>query len=241
MDTKGKVALVTGAGRGIGLAIIEKLAAEGAIVALLARTESEIKSEAAAINDAGGKAIHICCDQRSPDAAQEAIETVREQFGALHILVNNAGVGRFDTVADMSPADWDAVLHTNLDGVFYMTHAALPLMFETGNGFIINIGSMSGKTRFPKGAAYCASKWGLIGFTDSLIMEVRDKGIRASIVMPGSVDTTFVTTNLPQTTPADWKIGADDIATAVLDIIHSSDKSHISRVEIRPSTPPPKK
>ncbi len=246
MELQGKIALITGAGRGIGRAIARDLADRGVSVALLGRTEEQIRAEAEAISSVGGRALSIVCDLRTASAAQRAVETVREHFGGLNILINNAGVGRFATVAEMDPADWDAVLRTNLDGVFYITRAALPLMFETanpsaqtgGDGFIVNIGSLAGKTGFVNGAAYCASKWGLIGFTESLMLEVRDKGIRTSIVMPGSVDTTFNVKGLNQ---SEWKLTDRDITDAVLGILEASAKAHISRVEIRPNNPPPKR
>jgi 3-oxoacyl-[acyl-carrier protein] reductase len=154
-----------------------------------------------------------------------------EAFGGLDILVNNAGVGVFAPVAELTVDEWDRVVETNLSGLFYCTHAAIPHLKQQGGGWIINIGSLAGKNAFPGGAAYNASKFGLIGFSEALMQEVRHDGIRVSYIMPGSVAT-------PGFSEADWKIQPEDLGQIVLDLLATPDRTLPSRIEVRPSRPP---
>jgi NAD(P)-dependent dehydrogenase (short-subunit alcohol dehydrogenase family) len=161
-------------------------------------------------------------------------ETVA-RFGGVDVLVNNAGVGKFGNVADMSLDDWRQIIDTNLSGVFYCTRAAIPAMKARGAGFIINISSLAGRNAFKGGAAYCASKAGLNQFSEALMQEVRYDNIRVSCVMPGSVATGFGDHG-----PSDddaWKLTPDDVARVVVDLIAHDSRSLPSRVEIRPSRP----
>jgi NAD(P)-dependent dehydrogenase (short-subunit alcohol dehydrogenase family) len=157
-------------------------------------------------------------------------------FGRLDILVNNAGIGAFEPVADMAPTTWDAVVETNLNGVFYCTHEAMPYLKSANGGWVINICSLAGKNAFPHGAAYNASKFGLIGFSEALMQEVRYDDIRVSYIMPGSVATEFGGRN--ESEGADWRIASEDVARAVMDVLSYPGRSLASRIELRPSKPP---
>jgi NAD(P)-dependent dehydrogenase (short-subunit alcohol dehydrogenase family) len=160
-----------------------------------------------------------------------------QRFGGLDILINNAGVGMFRSVADMSVDEWHTVIDTNLTGVFYCCHAAIPHMRKRGGGWIINISSLAGKNAFVDGAAYCASKAGLNQFSEALMQEVRYDGIRVSYVMPGSVSTAFGGRGGAK---GDWALTADDVAQVVSDLVAHPSRSLPSRVEIRPAQPPRK-
>jgi NAD(P)-dependent dehydrogenase (short-subunit alcohol dehydrogenase family) len=160
------------------------------------------------------------------------------RFGGVDVLVNNAGIGKFANVADMSLDDWRQVLDTNLSGVFHGTRAAIPAMKARGGGFIVNISSLAGKNPFAGGAAYCASKAGLNAFSEALMQELRHDNIRVSYVLPGSVSTGFG--DRGSSGEADWKLAPEDVARAVVDLIAHEPRSLASRVELRPSRPPKK-
>jgi NAD(P)-dependent dehydrogenase (short-subunit alcohol dehydrogenase family) len=161
---------------------------------------------------------------------------VAERFGGIQILVNNAGVGGFAPVADMRVEDWDAVIDTNLTGVFHCCRTALPYLKQQG-GWIINVSSLSSKNPFPNGAAYCASKAALNAFSECLMQEVRYDNIRVAYVLPGSVNTGFGSL---ANTKADWALSPDDVAAVVTDLLSHAARSLPSRVEIRPALPPRK-
>jgi 3-oxoacyl-[acyl-carrier protein] reductase len=230
MALDGRVAVVTGGTRGIGRAIAESLLSEGARVAVGARTAEDVER---AVDELGENARGTVCDVRRASDCEALIDTAVDAFGGLDILVNNAGVGVFEPVADLDDEDWDRTIETNLSGVFYCTHRSIPHLRERGGGWIINIGSLAGKNAFPGGAAYNASKFGLIGFSEALMQEVRHDGIRVSYIMPGSVATAGF-----GATDADWKIQPEDIGRIVLDLLATPDRTLPSRVEVRPSRPP---
>lgn len=236
LDLTGKAAVVTGATRGIGRAIAESLAAHGASVALAARNEEAVQAVAAEIAaSAKGRVIGVKCDVRSYDDCKNLIARSVAEFGRLDTLINNAGIGGMVTVEEMSPDIWRAVIETNLNGMFYCSHEAIPHLRASRDGFIINIGSLAGKNAFPKGGAYNASKFGVIGFSEALMQEVRHDDIRVSYVMPGSVATEFF--GMHQGTGEDWKIGPEDIAEIVIDLLSKPMRTLISRVEVRPTKP----
>jgi NAD(P)-dependent dehydrogenase (short-subunit alcohol dehydrogenase family) len=228
----GKVAIVTGGSRGIGFAIAQMFRAHGASVAITGRGRADLDSARERI---GGETLPVEADMRDPDAVARGVQSVVDRFGGLDVLINNAGVGTFGNAADLSIADWQAVLDTNLSGVFYCCHAAIPHMRRRGGGWIINISSLAGKNPFVGGTAYCASKAGLNAFSEALMQEVRYDGIRVSYVMPGSVATGFGGRGAPG--KADWKIQPEDVAEIVLDLIRMPARSLPSRVELRPSQP----
>src|SRR6058998_723116 len=184
----GKVAVVTGGNRGIGRGIVEGLSREGATVALTAR-QADAAGKAA--REIGGNALGFACDVRSHEQVQRLFRDVERAAGGVDVLVNNAGIGIFAPVAELDPEDWRTVIETNLNGVFYCCHEAIPQMKSRGGGYILNISSLAGKNAFPNGAAYNASKFGLNGFSEALMQEVRYDGIRVSYLMPGSVATEF--------------------------------------------------
>ncbi|MFP4624372.1 MAG: SDR family oxidoreductase [Gemmatimonadota bacterium] len=232
MDLDGRVAAVTGGTKGIGRAIAEALLDSGGRVVIGARTAAEVERSAAEL---GERARGVVCDVQDPEACRRLVDAAVDAFGGLDILVNNAGVGIYKPVEDLSVDEWNRTLHTNLDGIFYCTRAALPRIKERGGGWIINIGSLAGKNAFPGGAAYNASKFGLIGFSEALMQEVRHDGVRVSYIMPGSVDTPGFSSG-----EADWKIQPEDIGRIVLDLLATPDRTLPSRIEVRPSRPPKK-
>jgi len=239
MDLSGKVAIVTGATRGIGRGIAEALAREGVRLCISARNASEVEETVEALNRLdGGKAIGCVCDVRDHAQVKSLFEAATTVLGGVDILINNAGIGIFAPVEEMAPEDFRAILETNLCGVFYCCHEAIPLMKERGGGYIINISSLAGANPHPRMAAYNASKFGLNGFSEALMQEVRHDGIKVSYIMPGSVNTEF-----GGDTPGDqnsWQLQPADIARVVINLLHHDDRSLPSRVEIRPSRPPKK-
>ena len=228
----GKIAFVTGGSRGIGYAIAEALAGEGATPVITGRTKKDLEH---ARQRLGERSLAIEADVRNEQDVDAAIEQTVTEFGRLDVLVNNAGVGVFASAADMSPADWRKTVETNLSGVFYCCHAAIPHMRRQGGGWIINISSLASKNPFTGGAAYCASKAGLNAFSEALMQEVRYDNIRVSYVLPGSVATGFGGRGAPES--ADWKVQPEDVARVVLDLLTMPERSLPSRVELRPSRP----
>jgi NAD(P)-dependent dehydrogenase (short-subunit alcohol dehydrogenase family) len=231
----GRVAIVTGGSRGIGLATAEAILARGGRVAITGLSQSNLDRARARLG-ANDRVEAIRADVRHADEAAKMVDAAVARFGGLDILVNNAGVGRFVHAADMTIAQWHDVIDTNLSGVFYCCHAAIPHLRARGGGWIINVSSLAGKNAFVGGAAYCASKAGLNAFSEALMQEVRYDGIRVSYVMPGSVATEFG--GRPSEEP--WKLTSEDVAQVVVDLLAHDRRSLPSRVEIRPSQPPRK-
>jgi 3-oxoacyl-[acyl-carrier protein] reductase len=234
---KGKTAVVTGATRGIGLAIACALLERGGRVFICARSREEVDRTVAFLEtEYGGTVYGAACDVRSYDRVHALFSEVSQAFGKLDILVNNAGIGSHSYVEQMSVDEWNATLETNLSGVFYCCHEALPLLKKNAGGYIVNIGSLAGKNTFPGAAAYCASKFGLIGFSEALMQEVRYDHIRVSYVMPGSVNTSFGRGG-EQDPATTWKLLPEDVALVVTNLIELDSRALASRVEIRPSEP----
>lgn len=239
MDLAGKVAIVTGGTRGIGRAIASSLVDAGMQVAITARDERDLTETTSQLNKKGsGKAVGYVCDVRDYDQVKTTIARVDADLGGVDVLVNNAGIGIFASVESMSVEDFRAVLETNVFGVFYCCHETIPLMKRRGGGYIINISSLAGANPHPNMAAYNASKFGLNGFSEALMQEVRHNGIKVSYIMPGSVNTEFGGDE-----PSDaksWQLQSDDIAQVVIDLLEYPDRALPSRIEIRPSRPPKK-
>lgn len=239
MDLNGKVAIVTGGSKGIGRGIADALVREGVNVCINARRRSEIDNAVAELLAlGGGRATGIVADVGNYAQVKSLFELTAIEFGGVDILVNNAGIGMFQTVEETTPDDFRAILETNLFGVFYCCHEVIPLMKKRGGGYIINISSLAGANPHPRMAAYNASKFGLNGFSEALMQEVRHDGIKVSYIMPGSVNTEF-----GGDTPSEdrsWQLRPEDIARVVLDLLHHDDRALPSRVEIRPSKPPKK-
>lgn len=235
---QGKVAIVTGGTRGIGLAIAQLLGARGASVAVCGTDPGAIARAAEALGTSGVRHLALAADVRDEDQVADLVRHTVDRFGGLDILVNNAGVGHFVPVAETRPEDWRRVIDINLSGVFYCSRAAIPHLRARGGGWIINVSSLAGKNTFPGGGVYCASKWGLTALSEVMMEELRADNIRVSYVMPGSVATGF---NNRVPGPADdWKLSATDIAQVVGDLLAHPARSLPSRVEIRPSRPPRK-
>jgi NAD(P)-dependent dehydrogenase (short-subunit alcohol dehydrogenase family) len=236
-----KVAIVTGGSRGIGLAIATDLARSGASVAITGLTESHLQTARSSLAEIAGGDAHVeamQADVSDPEQAAAVVKRVTERFGGLDILINNAGVGDFAPVADMTLDVWRRVIGTNLSGVFYCCHAAIPEMRQRGGGWIINVSSLAGYNAFPGGAAYCASKAGLNAFSEVLMQEVRHDGIRVSYVTPGSVRTRF--SGGGDDPGTEWKLAPEDVSQVVMDLLAHHPRSLPSRVELRPSRPPRK-
>ena len=234
-----KTAVVTGGTRGIGRAIAQALFAAGVNVSISARNEGEIKNAVTELNELGaGRCVGFVCDVRDEAQVKSFFANTVNALGGVDILVNNAGIGLFETVESTSGEDFRAVIETNLCGVFYCCHEAIPLMKQRGNGYIINISSLAGANPHPRMAAYNASKFGLNGFSEALMQEVRHDNIKVSYIMPGSVNTEF---GGDQPSPEkSWQIQPEDIAQVVMDLLNHPDRTLPSRVEIRPSRPPKK-
>jgi len=232
----GKVAVVTGGSRGIGLAIARELLREGATVAITG-TSPEHLAAAEKELDGGDRVLALRSDVRNYPDVDAVVGTVVNRAGGLDILVNNAGVGVFKPVAETTVDDWQRVIETNLSGVFYFCHAALPHLRRRGGGWIINISSLASRNAFVNGAAYCASKSALNAFSESLMQEVRYDGIRVAYVLPGSVNTGFGSL---ANTKAEGVLQPEDVARVVADLVAHPSRSLPSRVEIRPSQPPRK-
>jgi len=233
IDLSNKSALVTGATKGIGRAIAESLIKAGARVTITARNEADIKTAVSQLNAiAPGTATGHVCDVRD----YNQVKAVFADLDGLDILINNAGVGIFASVESMSIEDFHAVLETNVFGVFYCCHEAIPLMNKRGGGYIINISSLAGANPHAEMAAYNASKFGLNGFSEALMQEVRHDNIKVSYIMPGSVNTEFGGDE-PSDTKS-WQLQPSDIAQVVMDLLEYPERALPSRIEIRPSRPP---
>jgi len=238
-DLNGKVALVTGSTKGIGLAIAEHLAEAGASVVISSRTSSDVDRTVKRLaQDSKGDIVGIPCDVRDPDACRRLVDGASERLGRLDILVNNAGIGIMKPITEMSVEEWRLQIDTNLGGVFYCSKAAVPHLSRTGDGWIVNVGSLASRNSFSGGAGYNASKFGLLGMTEAIMLDVRHDDVRVSIVMPGSVNTHFG--GRDPKPERDWRLQAEDCARAVMQLLAYPKEAHVSRIEMRPSQPPKK-
>src|SRR5436190_2375878 len=239
MDLNGKTAVVTGGTKGIGRAIADALISKNANVLVSSRSEAEIDSVVAQLNQLnGGQAAGFVCDVRNHEQVKALFQKTLTTFEGIDILVNNAGIGLFASVEEMSPEDFRAVIETNLIGVYYCCHEAIPLLKQRGGGYIFTISSLAGANPHPRMAAYNASKFGLNGFSEALMQEVRHDNIKVSYIMPGSVNTDFGGDEPGES--KSWQLQPKDIARVVMDLLHYDDRALPSRVEIRPSKPPKK-
>ncbi|HUJ30563.1 MAG TPA: SDR family NAD(P)-dependent oxidoreductase [Candidatus Acidoferrum sp.] len=232
---EGKTAVVTGASRGIGLAIARKLGELGAGVGICAREPKRLENAARELKGKGIKTFAVHADVTRPADIMLLLQQTQSALGPIDILVNNAGTGYFGPSHEASEADWDTVLDTNLKAVFLLTKAIAPGMIARGGGHIINIASLAGKNAFAGGGIYCASKWGLLGFTQCVAEDLRGYGIRVSAVCPGSVATEFS----PHTGKDPRKmLQPDDVAHAVAMLVTQAPQSFISEVVMRPTQKP---
>ena len=237
-----KVAIVTGGSRGIGRAVAAALLADGASVVLTGTDDARLNEARDALSVSGSgltdRVMVSRTDVRRELEVDALMTAAVSRFGGVDILINNAGIGDFAEVAAMTSDQWHRVIDTNLTGVFYCSHAAIPHLKARGGGWIINVSSLAGKNPFVGGAAYCASKAGLNAFAEALMLEVRHEGIRVSTVMPGSVRTGF--SRGGDAAGMDWKLAPEDVAQVIVDLLHHPSRSLPSRVELRPSRPPRK-
>jgi 3-oxoacyl-[acyl-carrier protein] reductase len=233
----GKIAVVTGGTRGIGKAIAARLLSEGASVAICGTRQKSVDDAVTALSAAfpsqTTSLFGFVADVSRLDNVRRFIATAKEYFGTINILINNAGLGTFRSTVDLSPEEWEKMIALNLSGVYYCCHEVLPIFLSVGGGDIINISSLAGKNAFAGGAGYNASKFGLNGFSEALMLDHRNDGVRVSYIMPGSVDTRFG----GDTSGADWKIAPSDIADVVATLLRMPRRTTVSRVEIRPSKP----
>jgi len=238
MNLTGKTAVVTGASKGIGFAIADALLKQGANVFVCARDKSELRRAIEQLSQHGHAEGEVC-DVRSEEQVKMMLDECERVFGGVDILINNAGMGIFGkTVEEISSDEFRQTLETNLFGVFYACHYAIPKMKTRGGGYIINISSLAGQNPHPKMAAYNASKFGLNGFTEAMMQEVRQDNIKVSYICPGSVNTYFGGDQ--PTAEQSWQLQAEDIAQVVVGLLNMDPRALPSKVEIRPSKPPAK-
>ncbi len=235
--------MVTGGTRGIGAATVRALLAAGADVTVTGRdaeaavaaaeaAAATAEEAAAAASGTAGRALGLAADVRDPAALRDAVAATLARFGRLDAVVANAGIGRMASVRDLSEEDWRAVIDTNLSGVFHTARAALDALIAS-RGTLVTIGSLAGAHAFAGGAAYNASKFGLVGLSEALMHDLRDLGVRVATVMPGSVATGFS----PRSAGADddWKLRPEDVAEAVLYVLRNPSRALPSRIELRPA------
>jgi NAD(P)-dependent dehydrogenase (short-subunit alcohol dehydrogenase family) len=233
-DITGNVAVVTGAGRGIGRAVAVELAQMGARVVVASRSVAELEETARL----AGSASVVSADVRNKGEVQRLLEHAASQFGPVDILVNAAGIGVAGPVVDFTDSDFEAVVDTNLKSIFFASRSVLPSMIERRTGHIINISSIAGKVGSANLAVYCASKFGVVGFTQALAEEVRQHGIRVSLICPGSTDTSFLGSSSKSSKSRERMLSPADVAHAVAMIVTQEANSFISEVIIRPTMKP---
>lgn len=234
-----KTAIITGGTKGIGLGIANSLLAEGYNVVITSRSEATAKEITTSLEAKYGDRIFgIGCDVRDYDSQVACVEKTISKYGAVDIMIANAGVGHFNSIEDMSIENWNATIDTNLTGVFYSTKASIEAL-KKSKGYIITIASLAGTNFFPKGCAYNASKFGLVGFTQSVMLDLRQYGIKVTTIMPGSVSTYF-----NGHTPSEednWKIQPEDLGQMVVDLLNMNPRTLPSKIEVRPTIPGGKK
>lgn len=236
-NIKDKTALVTGGTRGIGLSIAESLLERGARVLLCARKLTDVEQTVSSLRQKFGEVVQgTVCDVAVYEQVREMFTKAEREFGGIDILINNAGIGAFKKAEETSVEEWNATIGTNLSGVFFCCREALPQLKKRGGGYIINIGSLAGKQAFAGASVYCATKFGLVGFSESLMQEVRHDHIRVSYVMPGSVNTSFGQ-HREQDQASTWKLLPEDVAQVVISLLEMNPRALPSRVELRPSEP----
>jgi 3-oxoacyl-[acyl-carrier protein] reductase len=236
---RGKRAVVTGASKGIGFAVAKALLEQGAQVAICARSEKPLQEAVARLRGAAaagsGKIVGQSADVSRSGEVARFFEFAGTELGGLDILVNNAGLGIFRPAAELTIEEWDRQIGVNLSGAFYCSRETLSRFDRSRGGWIVNISSLAGKNPFSGGAAYNASKFGLNGFSEAMMLDHRNDNVRVSYIMPGSVDTHFSGTAAQPT--SSWKIAPEDIAQIVLNVLQMPGRTLISRIEVRPSRP----
>ncbi|BFH61381.1 3-ketoacyl-ACP reductase [Paenibacillus azoreducens] len=216
-DLKNKTAIITGAGKGIGRAIATALAKEGVNLGLMARTASDLEALKESLSKEYGVSVYMAtADVSSRSEVEAAVSKLKEELGRIDILINNAGIATFGTVAEMNPEEWERIIQVNLLGTYYVSRAVLPAMLDQNSGDIINISSTAGEKGFATGSAYCASKFGIMGLTESLLQEVRKKNIRVVALTPSTVNTDLARTNNLSIGEEDRMMQPEDVAELTL-------------------------
>jgi 3-oxoacyl-[acyl-carrier protein] reductase len=217
LSLKNKNAIITGAGKGIGKAIAIALAKEGVNLGLIARTTADLESLQQQLQQQYDVKVEVAsADIATYTEAESAVQKLTTALGSVDILINNAGVGQFGTVAEMDIADWERIIQVNLMGTYYVTKAALPFLLEQKSGDIINVASTAGERGFATGSAYCASKFALMGFTESLMQEVRKSNIRVVALTPSTVNTDLAVNAGLKIGDEDWMMQPEDVAELAL-------------------------
>jgi len=230
-----RTAIVTGGSRGIGRAIVEALAGEGWRVFLCSRRQESVDEAVTVLAGRFGDRVEgRAVDVRDQEEVDAFVEWVLERAGRIDCLVNNAGLGRFGPVDELTGEEWREVLRTNLDGAFYFLRAVAPAMKRQGSGWVFNVASLAAKNPFAGGAAYNASKFGLLGFSEAAMLDLRHSGVRISCILPGSVETGF----RADRSDSSWMLAPEDVARTVVDLLAYPERALPSRVELRPSRPP---
>jgi 3-oxoacyl-[acyl-carrier protein] reductase len=231
-----RVAVVTGGTRGIGEAIARRLAGDGFSVFISGSTEQSTQAAVARYRKDGLSIRGFAANARTEEDQKRLVESAAREGGRLDVLVNNAGLGHFAPVDQLPPDQFREVLETNLFGTYYAVHYAAPLMKRNGGGFIVNIASLAAVNAFAGGSAYNASKFGLLGFSEAAMLDLRHDGIRMATVLPGSVNTEFG--HPSESREASWMLRPEDVAEAVADLIRFPDRAIPSRIDLRPAKPP---
>lgn len=234
-NLENKNVLITGGSKGIGYGIAEALVREKMNVAITSRSQKSAAEAAARLSQAGsGQAMGLAADVRDLGSQEEAVEQVVRKWGSLDVLIANAGIGHFGSIETLTPAQWQETIDTNLTGVFYSVKASLDHL-KKSKGYVITIASLAGTNFFAGGSAYNASKFGLVGFTQAMMLDVRQAGIRVTTIMPGSVATHF---DDHEPGPEDaWKIQPEDLGQMVVDLLQIHPRTLPSKIEVRPSRP----
>jgi 3-oxoacyl-[acyl-carrier protein] reductase len=233
-----KTALITGGTKGIGYGIAAAMLKENMNVAVTGRTQEGVQNAADELNKIGsGTAIGVVSDVRDAASLHSAVDTIIKKWGKLDVLIANAGVGHFGSIMDITPEKWSETVDINLTGVFNSVQACVPALKET-SGYIITLASLAGTNFFAGGSAYNASKFGLVGFTQAIMLDLRHEGINVSTIMPGSVATYF-NNHIPDEKDG-WKIQIEDLGQMVVDLLKLDPRTLPSKIEVRPSQPPRK-
>ena len=234
---KNKVAIITGGSKGIGFGIAKACLVEGMNVAITSRSQEAADKAAQSLSSDPDRVLGIASDVRNFEDEKRVVQTVLDKWGKVDAMIANAGVGHFAPIQDMSHQQWNEVMDINLTGVFNSTKASLDAL-TASKGYLITIASLAGTNFFAQGAAYNASKFGLVGFSQAVMLDVRQQGVKVTTIMPGSVASYF---NNHQPSEADaWKIQPEDIGKLCVDLLTMPARSLPSKVEIRPSMPPQK-
>jgi 3-oxoacyl-[acyl-carrier protein] reductase len=232
MKLKDRVVLVTGGGRGIGRATALSAAAQGAHLVLAARTQAEIDAVAAEVRDQGGRALAVSCDVTSEQEVRGMIDAALAEFGALHVIVNNAGGVCREPLIENSVEDWDRVLNSHIRGMFLVTRFALPSLLSAGWGRVVTVSSMAAKSGVPRRVAYCTAKWGQVGFTEALDEELKGTGVRAHVVCPGPVATRMRAEGFPTEVPESL-IQPEDVAVQIINLLTLPETAYVREICIR--------